>query len=226
MFAALLLLSSPVFLAQLMLPMTDVPVAAGWALVCLFALKQPRPRAWRPAWLCGSGAAHPAEPAAARGGADRGWFWPAFAARDRRRDGIWNVAAVRGRPGAGAWWPSRRSMRTCSARRSRRATAGFGEMYGLGSAPQNLRNYGTWLVQAQTPLVAHARWCHSSCASRCDRRLTVSSVRACLAALLAADAGLLHFLQRVRHLVVSALFAAGFPALFVLMAAGVRECLS
>ena len=33
-FAALLLLASPVFLAHAMMPMTDVPVAAGWALAC------------------------------------------------------------------------------------------------------------------------------------------------------------------------------------------------
>jgi hypothetical protein len=41
--AALLLLASPPFLAHLMLPMTDAPMAAGWTLAMYFALRDPRP---------------------------------------------------------------------------------------------------------------------------------------------------------------------------------------
>ena len=38
--AGFMLLVSPTFLAHLMLPMSDVPAAAAWTLVCLLALKQ------------------------------------------------------------------------------------------------------------------------------------------------------------------------------------------
>ena len=38
--AAALLLASPVFLNQAMVPMSDIPAGAGWTLVCLLVLKQ------------------------------------------------------------------------------------------------------------------------------------------------------------------------------------------
>ncbi len=38
--AALLLLASPVFLTHVMVPMSDVPAAAGWTLVAVLVLKQ------------------------------------------------------------------------------------------------------------------------------------------------------------------------------------------
>ena len=38
--AAVLLLASPVFLAHIVVPMSDVPAAAGWTLVAVLALKQ------------------------------------------------------------------------------------------------------------------------------------------------------------------------------------------
>ena len=38
--AALMLLASPVFLTHVMVPMSDVPAAAGWTLVAVLVLKQ------------------------------------------------------------------------------------------------------------------------------------------------------------------------------------------
>src|SRR5947208_11448383 len=52
--AAALLLTSPIFLAYTMQPMTDAPMAALWALVCLLAIHQPRPRALAAGLAAGS----------------------------------------------------------------------------------------------------------------------------------------------------------------------------
>jgi len=48
--AALLLMASPVFLAHLLQPMSDIPGAAGWTLVCWLVLKQ---RSMAAGWAAG-----------------------------------------------------------------------------------------------------------------------------------------------------------------------------
>jgi hypothetical protein len=49
--AALLLVTSPVFLAHVTVPMSDIPAAAGWTLVCLLVLKN---RTTAAGWAAGA----------------------------------------------------------------------------------------------------------------------------------------------------------------------------
>ena len=153
--ASLLLLASPVFLAHTMVPMTDVPVAAGWALVCALALRHtPRPLAAgvvagatllvRPNLVL-----LPAAPLCgwlfARGGSETRWRHAAV------RRAAYFVAGL---------LPALLAVAAVNfAMYGSPLESGYGslgEVYGIAPLGQNLRNYGIWLVQTQTPLVALA----------------------------------------------------------------------
>ena len=86
---------------------------------------------------------------------------------------------------------------------------------------ENLRNYGRWLVQAQSPLVALALIpLLAKDALRAGGRL--ASARACLAAMLALTLASYLFYYPFNHWLYLRFLLPAFPVLFVLMAAGIR----
>ena len=219
--AALLLLASPPFLAHLMLPMTDAPMAAGWTLAMYFALRDPRPMPMvaglmtavmllmRPNLLLLSAA-----PMAA-------WLWPCVRGSNSWRDGLRSVARF-----AAGVAPAVGIVAVVNTRLyGSPLMSGYGglsgDMYELGRAPQNLRAYFTWLIQSQTPLVAFA-----AVPLFVRDAVRPDSQRASIRAGLAALFGLL-IVSYIFYYVFDAWFYLRYllpamPALFVLMAAGIR----
>ncbi|HKY20841.1 MAG TPA: hypothetical protein VJM31_06440 [Vicinamibacterales bacterium] len=212
--AAWLLLASPTFLAYVTLPMTDVAAAAGWCLVCVLALREPasRPLAAglvasatllvRPNLLLlalapvGGWVSAPAIPARAR----IAWFAAGLL------PGVLSVATINaylyGSP----------------------LVSGYGSLadtYALSFALENLRNYGRSLIQTQTPLVLLAFV--PLVAGGVWRRDDVSSsARACMAALMLLTFVSYVFYQPFPLWHFLRFLLPAFPALFVLMAAGIR----
>ncbi len=148
--SALLVASSPIFLYQVVQPMSDVPAAALWTLTvaCATGVKPRHPMA---AGLCASGAIL-VRPNLLPLGIVIGLFLlcrPERTWRTRLRDGVVYaaccipgcvaVAAVHqyfyGSPFASGY-------------------DGLGVLFRFSNVPQNLSRYLSWLVQAQTPLIA------------------------------------------------------------------------
>ena len=223
--AALLLLCSPAFLAHLMLPMTDAPMAAGWTLAMYFALKDPRPRPvaagvmtavmvlMRPNLLLLAGA-----PVAA-------WLWPCV-----RGKNSWGNAARSTALFAAAVAPAVAVVALVNARLyGSPMLSGYGglsgDMYQLGRAPQNLRMYVTWLMQSQTVFVGFA-----AVPLFIRGALRPDSPRASLRAGLTALFTLV-VLSYIFYYNFDAWFYLRYllpamPALFVLMAAGIKAVCS
>jgi hypothetical protein len=219
--AVFLLLCSPVFLAHLMLPMTDVPMAAGWTMVLYFALKEPRPKPlaaglvaaamllMRPNLLLLAGA-----PVVA-------WLWPCIRGRNSWQNGAKDVLmfAIGVAPAVVA--VALINWRLYGSPLESGYGGLSGDMYELGRWPQNLRVYLKWLVQSQTVLVSLAAlpfFARDALRSDSGR----SSARAGVAALLA-----LSLISYLFYYVFDVWFYLRFllpalPALFVLMAAGIR----
>jgi hypothetical protein len=148
-FAALLLLASPPFLGHAMVPMTDVPVTAGWAVVCVLALAAPSARPLlaglaagatllvRPnlvllaagpviAWILGSG-----------------WAWRSVA----RNIALYAAGIV---PAVIALLAVNVALYGAPLETG---YGSFSDIYGLGAAPRNLRNYVSWMLETQSPMV-------------------------------------------------------------------------
>ena len=220
--ASLLLLSSPVFLAHLMLPMTDVPMAAGWTLVMYLALKDPRPKPiaaglttaamllMRPNLLLLAGA-----PIAA-------WLWPCARGKNAWRHGLRDALMF-----ALGVSPAIAAVALINARLyGSPLESGYGglagDMYELGRAPQNLRVYFTWLIHSQTILVAFAAvplFLRDALRPDSPR----ASVRAGLAALLGLTVASYIFYYVFDVWSYLRYLLPAMPALFVLMAAGIRS---
>jgi hypothetical protein len=196
------------FSRTLLLPMSDVPVAAGWTLVALLALKKTRdPPAGRRS-RCRRNFDDSSKSPVARPGACDHWLvaWrdrraEIMATRDLRSDvlrfgiglapGIVAIAALNnylyGSP----------------------LTSGYGalgDIYSWSSAWPNLKRYSLWLMQTQTPLVGAGDY-----SFRSPQRLSVSYESKCTAlprVRCSAYALLLHLLQSVRNMDVSPISAA------------------
>jgi hypothetical protein len=206
--AALLLLSSPVFLAHIMLPMTDVPVAAGWTLVTLLALKGPRPKP-----LAAGLAA--AATLMIRPNLVLLTLAPNIAWRGRPSavlrfaigvaPGVVLIAALNtylyGSPLASGYGT-------------------LGDLYGWRSAWPNLKHYGEWLIRAQTPLVSLAIiplvW------PRALRPNVPLTVPLCLAAVMGLTLASYLFYSPFDLWTYLRFLLPGFPVLMVLMAAAIR----
>lgn len=150
--AALLLVTSPVFLAHVMLPMTDVPVAAGWTLVCVLALREP-PRALAAGLAAGATLLVRPNllllilvPLAA-------WIWPCV-----RRRGHWRLAMRDAAFYSAGMIPGLIAIAAINTHLYGSpfvmGYGGPGDVFSPTVALANLRNYGGWLMQSQTPLVA------------------------------------------------------------------------
>lgn len=204
--AALLLLASPAFLTHVMVPMSDVPAAAGWTLACVLALKQ-RPLA---AGIV-SGLALLVRPnliALA--------LMPVFAWRRRREPlteyavgivpGVLGIVIINALLYGGP------------------LSTGYGslfELYSFGSLPINARNYGVWIVQTQTPLMLLAIVpLFVRDALRTDSAGV--SPRACLAAIVGLTLLSYLFYAPFDHWFYLRFLLPAYPALFVLLAAAIR----
>jgi hypothetical protein len=218
--AAALLLASPPFLSQIMAPMTDVPVAAGWALVCLLALKQPKPRAFAAGLAAGATLLIRPNLLLLVGAPIAAWVWPAM-----RKRTLWRPAVVHlVRFGAGAV-PAMVAIAAFNkylyGSPLRSGYGGLADLYSLTPVRENLRNYGIWLIQAQTVLVGLALVpFFARDAIRSDER--TASARACLAAMLVLTFGSYVFYFAFDHWSYLRFLLPAFPVLFVLMAAAIR----
>jgi 4-amino-4-deoxy-L-arabinose transferase-like glycosyltransferase len=218
-FAALLLLASPMFLAHAMTPMTDVPVAAGWALVCVLSLRAPAPRPF----LAGvaAGVSLLIRPNLVLLAAMPVTAWIA-----RRRDRGARPSAIRNIAffisGLLPWLMAIGAINAYVYGSPLESGYGsFADLYGLHALPQNLRNYSSWLLQTQTPLVALALVPLFQPGS--FRNSMRASARVGLFSLIALVSLSYLFYAPFDNWTYLRFFLPAYPALFVLMAAGVRS---
>lgn len=207
--AALLLLSSPVFLMHLLLPMTDVPVAAGWTLVALLALREPRPRMLAAGLVSGATL----------------MIRPNLALL-----ALAPVITWRGRPS----YVLRFAIGLAPALIAIAAfntylygsplTSGYGalvDIYDWRSAWPNLTRYSVWLIQTQTPIVTLAAIpLAMPNAFRPEVRM---NARRCLASLAALTLISYIFYSPFELWTYLRFLLPAYPTLFVLMAAGIRS---
>jgi hypothetical protein len=203
--AAALLVASPAFLTHIMVPMSDVPAAAGWTLVAVLALKQ-KPLAAGVA----SGLSLMIRP-----NLILLTLVPAFAWRGRREllvrfatglvPGVVAIMIVNFLLYGGPF------------------TTGYAslfELYAFGALPLNLRNYIVWLLQTQTPLILLALVpLFVRDALRDDRPV---SPRACLAALIVLTFVSYLFYATFDHWFYLRFLLPAYPGLLVLMVAALR----
>jgi hypothetical protein len=208
--AMALLLASPVFLAHLMVPMSDVPAAAGWTLVALLALKGPGGH--RPL-LAGLAAGLTL---LIRPNLFLLVLMPAFAWRAKRDSLV--------RYGSGLL-PGLIVLASVNIFLYYSPLAfgqgGLFESFTLGSFPGNVRNYTSWLLQTQTPLIALALLpIFVDQALRAGN--THVSPRACLTATVALTFLSYVFYGEFNHWFYLRFLLPAYPAIFVLMAAAIR----
>ena len=204
--AALLLLASPVFLTHLIVPMSDVPAAAGWTLAAVLILKQ------RP---------FPAGIVAGMTLLIRPNLLPltlvaAFGWRFRREPLA--AYAIGLLPGVLA------IVIVNTLLYGDPLSTGYGslfELYAFGALPMNARNYLVWLVQTQTPLIllAVVPLLVPGALKPDDPRV---SPRACLAALGALTLLCYLFYATFDHWFYLRFLLPAYPALFVLFASSIR----
>ena len=207
--AALLLLSSPVFLMHLLLPMTDVPVAAGWTLVALLALREPRPRTLAAGLVAGATLMIRPNLALLALAPVITWRgWPSYALRFAMglAPALIAIAAFNaylyGSP----------------------LTSGYGalvDIYDWRSAWPNLKHYGVWLIQTQTPIVALAA-VPLVMPKAFRPEIRMNALR-CLASLAALTFVSYIFYSPFELWTYLRFLLPAYPTLFVLMAAGIRS---
>lgn len=214
--AALLMLTSPVFLAHVMLPMTDVPVAAGWTLVAFLALKEPRPRALAAGLVAGATLlVRPNLVLLALVPLITWWARPSSIV-DRPpsivfRFGLGLVPGIAAIAALNAYlYGSPFSS----------GYGGLGDLYGWSSAWPNVQHYGLWLVQTQTPIIALA--VVPFVVSGALRPGIQTKARLCLGSLLVLTLVSYIFYFRFDVWTYLRFLLPAYPALFVLMAAGIR----
>jgi hypothetical protein len=206
--ASLLLLTSPVFLVHLMVPMTDVAVAAGWTLVVWLALRRPSPRAFLAGLAAGA-------TLLIRPNLLLLALVPVAAWRARPRlvlvfaagvaPGVMTIAAINaflyGSPLESGY-------------------GGLGDIYGWSSVLPNLERYGRWLIQTQTPFVVLALLPFGLVeAFKPDEK---QRARLCLASVLVLTLVSYLFYQPFDQWTYLRFLLPAFPVMFVLMAAGIR----
>lgn len=208
--ASALLLASPVFLAHVMWPMSDVPAAAGWALVCLLLLK-------------GGGVRHAAAAGCVAGLTllIRPNLFPLalmplalWRPLDRHQEALIRYATGLA-PGLLAIFGLNVLLYGAPL------TFGYGrifESYSVVTLPANVRNYATWLVQTETLLIALAavpflvRGVFRTGGS-------VVSPRACLGAVMALTFVSYVFYAPFDHWYYLRFLLPAYPALLVSLAA-------
>ena len=218
--AALLLLASPVFLWHSMVPMTDVPVTAGWALACMLALRQPAPRPLLSGLAAGASILIRPNLILLAAAPVLSWF---LAERDSR-DG-WRPALRKVGMFAAGMLPAVLLIGVLNHLMYGSALeSGYGSLsdnYNVGATVQNIRNYSGWLVQTQTVFVALA-FVPFFVSGSLRPSTRDSSPKAGLASLLALVALSYAFYHPFGNWTYLRFLLPAYPAMFVLMAAGVR----
>ncbi len=203
--AAVLLLASPVFLTHAMVPMSDIPTAAGWTAVCLLVMKQ-----WSMAagWAAGL-------TLLVRPNLFPLALLPILA---------WHSSQERLlRYAKGVVPPAIAMMALNTYLYDSPLTFGYGtifESYGLSSLPGNVINYTRWLVETQTPLILLA-FVALLVRGALREDHTGFSPRACLTALLGLTFLCYVFYANFDHWFYLRFLLPAYPALFVLMAASI-----
>jgi hypothetical protein len=204
--AAALLVPSPAFLTHIMVPMSDVPAAAGWTLVAVLALKQ-KPLA---AGIV-SGLALMIRP-----NLILLTLVPAFAWRGAKEPLIRFATGLV--PGVVI------IMIVNMLLYGGPFTTGYAsvfELYAFGALPLNLRNYIVWLLQTQTPLILLAVVPFFVRGALRDQVRSVS-MRACLGALIALTFVSYVFYATFDHWFYLRFLLPAYPGLLVLMVAALR----
>ncbi len=204
--AAALLVASPAFLTHVMVPMSDVPAAAGWTLVAVLALKQKPLAAGVVSGLT----------LMIRPNLILLTLVPAFAWRGAREPLIRFATGLV--PGLVA------IMIVNMLLYGGPLTTGYAsllELYAFGALPLNLRNYVVWLLQTQTPLILLALVSFfAPNALREDARSI--SPRACLAAIVGLTFVSYVFYATFDHWFYLRFLLPAYPALLVLLMAALR----
>ena len=204
--AAIFLIASPVFLAHVLVPMSDVPAAAGWTLVAVLVLKH---RALAAGVVSGLTLLIRPNLVLLAG-------MPVFAWRQRREPLI--LYAIGAVPGVVAILVINTLLYGAPL------SSGYGslfEPYAWTAPPQNLRNYVVWLVQTQTPLILLAIVPLFVKRALCNDDSHLS-VRSCLGALVALTFLSYVFYATFDHWFYLRFLLPAYPALFVLLAAAIR----
>jgi hypothetical protein len=204
--ATLLLMASPVFLAHLLQPMSDIPAAAGWTLVCWLVLKQ---RSMAAGWAAGL-------TLLIRPNLFPLAFLPVVAWQKDPETHLLRYAK-----GIAPALIAIMALNTYLY--DGPLTFGYGtifESYSVSSLPGNLFNYIRWLLETQTPLILLALV--PLFAKGALREGTAGMPpRECLGALIGLTFVSYLFYAVFDHWYYLRFLLPAYPALFVLMAAGV-----
>jgi hypothetical protein len=215
--AALLLLTSPVFLAQLLQPMTDVPVAAGWTLVALLAFREAQRE---------TGASFRSVSAVVAGLVAGATLMirpnlallalvPLITWRGRRaqvlRFGVAFAPAIAAIAALNAYLYGSPFTSGYGA---------FGDLYSWTSAGPNLKRYGLWLVRTESPLVAFA--IIPAALPGAFPSHTRTNARLCLGSLIGFTLMSYVFYTPFELWTYLRFLMPAYPALFVSMAIGIR----
>ena len=210
--AAVFLAASPAFLNHVMAPMSDVPAAAGWALVALLLLKGGGRRYMSLAgWVAGL-------TLLVRPNLFLLALLPAVLWRpwEKTQDALIRYAI--------GLAPSLFAIMALNVYLyGGPLTSGYGallESYGFAALPANVRNYLAWLVMTQTPLVFLASiplFARGALRGGTD----AVSPRICLSTLLALTFLSYAFYSPFDHWFYLRFLLPGYPALFVLLAAAI-----
>jgi hypothetical protein len=204
--AAGLLVASPTFLTHVMVPMSDVPAAAGWTLVAVLALKQKPLAAGVVSGLS----------LMIRPNLILLTLVPALAWRGRKEPLIRFATGLV--PGLMI------IMIVNMLLYGGPLTTGYAslfDLYAFGALPLNLRNYVLWLLETQTPLILLALVPFFVRDALHNDGRSVSP-RACLAALIGLTLASYVFYATFDHWFYLRFLLPAYPGLLVLMVAALR----
>jgi hypothetical protein len=208
-FAALLLLGSAPFLGHTLVPMTDVPVTAGWAAVCVLALAEPSPRPLLAGLAAGATLLVRPNLILLAGGPVIAWILG--------NGGAWRSVARTIALYAAGIVPAVIALLAVNVALYgapfETGYGSFGDIYALGAAPRNLRNYASWMLETQSPMVLMGLI--AVFAPYAGRR----SVRACLLALPVLTFASYVFYHPFENWTYLRFLLPAYPSVFVFMAA-------
>ena len=204
--AAVLLLASPIVLTHLLVPMSDIPAAAGWTLVAVMVLKHQPLAAGIAAGVT----------LLIRPNLVLLALVPVFAWQEKRETLIRYAMGIV--PGLVA------IMVINTLLYGGPLSSGYGsllEPYSWSSVPLNLRNYFVWIVQTQTPFILLALVPLFVPGALRDNSPAVST-RNCLAAMVVLTFVSYIFYATFNQWFYLRFLLPAYPALLVLLAAALR----
>jgi hypothetical protein len=212
--AALLVLASPVFLGHAMLPMTDVPVTAGWALACVLALKE-RPSPLLAGMVAGVTLLIRPNLILLAGAPPLAWL-PGDGDQRRQWRSVAHSAIAYSAGILAALIALVIVNLSLYGAPFESGYGSFSDIYGLAAFPQNLRNYALWLWQTQSAMVLLGL-----IPFVVPRTIPRRAVAVCLAALFVLTLVSYVFYNPFENWTYLRFLLPAYPALFVFVAAGV-----